>query len=176
MTELIVHRYRSISAMYENAPRPISEVRKAMFRMIEPGVRPFVRALDRAGFVPVWSCEGHLRCRRPPEWYRSPVLRRLERFGVRWWQRPRVICSGDLMVGRLNAPELQRRYFLVTAIKIARPGVSITRAIPGQRVDAEFLEWRMFIELPQRTIVRFVASGGMRGRTVCYAHYVRCAH
>lgn len=175
-TGSVVYHYRSLAAMRENAPRPISEVRKAKFRMVEPGVRPFVRALDRAGFVPVWSCEGHLRCQLPPEWFASPVLKRLERAGIRWWQYPKVICSGDLIVGRLDDSALDRHYFLATAIKITRPGVSLTRALPDQRVDAKFLVWRLFIdlsELPQRTLVRFVEHGGLKGRTVCYAHYVR---
>lgn len=173
-TGVVVYHYHSLAEMQRNAPRPISEVRKAGFRQIEKGVRPLVRALDRAGFVPVWSCEGHRYCKKPPEWYASPVLKRLERAGVRWWQRPKVICAGDFMVGRLDASELARCcYFLATAIKITRPGVSLTRAIPAQRVDAKFLEWRIFIELPQRTLVRFINTGGFEGRTVCYAHLVR---
>lgn len=149
-------------------PRPIADVRRGGYRCLEPGVRELVRELDRVGLVPVWSCEGHRKWTGPPTWCNSPVLTRLTRAGIVWWQRPRVVCAGPLnrIPLRLDAVPFT---FLATDLRITRFGCSILRALPGKSWrKAENMKWTLFVQLGPRQAWKAVREGCMRGRTRCY--------
>ena len=148
-------------------PRPIAEVRKGGYRCIEPGVRPLVKALDRVGCVPVWSCAGHRKWTGPPTWCDSPVLRRLTKARIVWWQRPRVVCAGAL--ARMSGLDVVPFTFLATDLRIIRFGCSILRALPDRPFRrAEDMKWTLFVQLGRRQAFRAVREGMLQGRTRCY--------
>lgn len=166
---------REMLADKDRWPRPISEVVKAKYRMIEPGVRPLVRALFGAGLTPVWSCEGHATTSRSPTWLDSPVLRRLEQAGVEWYRRPVVIVAGTLRKQHYNTKPLDKFGFVVCKIRIVRPGCSITRALPGlpPLAQAGNLAWSLVVQLAPGELARVVSSGSIQGRTPVLVHRSR---
>jgi hypothetical protein len=66
---------------------PLNHLRYENYRRIEPGILPAVKALVRARCVPVWSCQGHPRDRRPSSWFTGKTWRLVR-------GRPFVVCSG----------------------------------------------------------------------------------
>jgi hypothetical protein len=132
-------------------PRPIAEIRARNYRDLELGVRDFVRQLDEAGYVPVWSCQGHRQYDLPPTWCDSPVLRRLKRAGIAWWRMPRVVCAGPWAVDhrRLGVRGFD---FLALSISIRPIAHGLMRALPGETWKVESRAWTLFVQtIPRQT-------------------------
>ncbi len=122
------------------------------YACIEPHVRRLVRKLREALFYPVWSCAGHSGGHKSPLWLEASVLAKLQGVGVKWWQRPRVICEGQLSelhetrLAQLNKVAQACGWPLLASIKITDPGCSLGRAlpIPSRASDAH---WFMVVLL-----------------------------
>lgn len=150
----------------DGPPRPIGEIRARNYRDVEPGVRDFVRQLDEAGYIPVWSCEGHRKYDLPPTWHDGPVWRRLTKAGIAWWRKPRVICAGKWDVDRRRLG-IRGVRFLASDVRIVRPGCSILRAIHDADGRAEDMGWTMFVVLGEMQLSR--ATRALDGRRSYYA-------
>jgi len=129
--------------------RPIAEIRREGYRIIERGVREFVQSLDEAGYVPVWSCQGHRQYDLPPTWCDSPVLRRLKRAGIAWWRMPRVVCAGPWAVDRRRLG-VRGFDFLALSVAIRPIAHGIMRALPGETWTVESRAWTLFVQLTSR--------------------------